>query len=83
MSVMNTASIHAGGEKSPHAISPSVARHMVLFHTQLKIIIIRLGLNVALTHQNRSHYDSETKENVEAQKMKQRGGNDRKEDSDN
>ena len=32
----------------------------------------------ALTHQNRSYRDSETKENVEAQKTKQRGGNDRK-----
>ena len=30
--------------------------------------IIKLGLNVALTHQNRSYRDSETKENVEAQK---------------
>ena len=42
------------------------------------IIIIRLGRNVALTHQNRSHRDSETKENVEAQKRKHRGGKDRK-----
>ena len=30
------------------------------------IIIIRLGLNVALTHKNRSYRDSETKGNVEA-----------------
>ena len=29
-------------------------------------IIIRLALNVALTHQNWSYRDSETKENVEA-----------------
>ena len=29
------------------------------------IIIIRLGLNVALTHTNRSYRDSETKGNVE------------------
>ena len=42
------------------------------------IIYIRLGLNVALTHQNGSYRDSETKENVEAQQRKQRGGNDRK-----
>ena len=33
----------------------------------------RLGFNIALTHQNRSYRDSETKENVEAQKRKQRG----------
>ena len=36
-------------------------------------IIIRLGINVALTHQIRSYRDSETKENVETQKRKQRG----------
>ena len=41
-------------------------------------LLIRLGLNVALTHQNMSYRDSETKENVETQKRKQRGGNDRK-----
>ena len=35
-------------------------------------------LEVALTHQNRSYRDSETRENVEAQKGKQIGGNDRK-----
>ena len=29
------------------------------------ILFILLGLNVALTHQNRSYRDSETKENVE------------------
>ena len=33
-----------------------------------------MGLNVALTRQNRSYRDSETKENAEAQKRKQRGG---------
>ena len=33
--------------------------------------IFKLGLNVALTHQNRSYRDSETKENVEAKKRKQ------------
>ena len=40
--------------------------------THCKIIfnIIRLGLNITLTHQNRSYRDSETKENVETQKMK-------------
>ena len=37
-----------------------------------------MGLNAALTHQNRSYRDSETKENVEAQKRKQRAENDRK-----
>ena len=37
-----------------------------------------MGLNVALTYQNRSYRDSETKENVEVQKRKQRGENDRK-----
>ena len=42
------------------------------------ILFIRLGLNVALIHQNRSYRDSETKEKVEAQKRKQRVGNDRK-----
>ena len=42
------------------------------------IIIIRLGLNVALIHQNRSYRDSETKENAEEQKRKQRGENNRK-----
>ena len=41
-------------------------------------LFIRLGLNVALPHQNRSYRDSETKENVETQKRKQIGGNDRK-----
>ena len=50
---------------------------MGLWSTE-KHIIIRLRLNVALTHNNRSYRDSETKENVEAQKRKQRGGNDRK-----
>ena len=44
----------------------------------ITIIIIRLGPNVPLTHQNRSYRDSETKENVEAQKRKQIGGNVRK-----
>ena len=39
---------------------------------------IRSGLNVALTHHNRSYRDSETKEKVEAQKRKQIGGNNRK-----
>ena len=38
------------------------------------IFIIRVGLNVALTHQNTSYRDSATNENVEAQKRKQRGG---------
>ena len=33
---------------------------------ELIIVFIRLGLNIALTHQNRSYRDSETKENVEA-----------------
>ena len=42
------------------------------------IVFIRLRLNVALTHQNRSCRDSESKENIEAQKRKQRGGNDMK-----
>ena len=41
--------------------------------------IIRLGLNVALTHQNRSYCHSENKANVEAQKRKQRR---QEEDSD-
>ena len=41
-------------------------------------LVIRLGLNVALTHQNRSYRDSETKGNVEEQKRKQRGETDRK-----
>ena len=36
-------------------------------------MFIRLGLNAALTHQNRSYSDSETKVNVEAQNRKQRG----------
>ena len=40
-------------------------------------LFIWLGFNVALTHQNRSYRDSETKENVEAQKRKQRWGHDR------
>ena len=44
----------------------------------IEFIIIRLGLNVALTHYNRSYLDSETKENVEAQTRKQTGRNDRK-----
>ena len=44
----------------------------------LSIIIIIFGLNIALTHQNRSNRDSESKENIEAQKRKQRGANDRK-----
>ena len=48
--------------------------HMLLIYNC--IIIIRLGLNVALIHQNRSYLDSETKENVEAHKRKQRGEND-------
>ena len=43
-----------------------------------RYIYFKLGLNVALTHQNRSYRDGETKENVEEQKRKQRGGNDRK-----
>ena len=47
------------------------------YHAPL-YIIIRLGFNVALTHQNRSYRDRETKGNVEAQKRKQRGGNYRK-----
>ena len=33
----------------------------------------RLRLNIALTYQNMSYCDSETKENVETQKRKQRG----------
>ena len=41
-------------------------------------IIIIMGLNIALKHQNRSYRGSETKENVEAQKRKQIWGNDRK-----
>ena len=32
----------------------------------VSFIIIRLGLNVGLTHQNRSYRDSEAKGNVEA-----------------
>ena len=32
-------------------------------HDQTFFIIIRFGLNVALTHKNRSYRDSETKEN--------------------
>ena len=47
------------------------------------ITIIRLGLNVALTHRNRSYSDGETEENVEAQKRKHRGGKRQEEDSDN
>ena len=38
----------------------------------------RLELQVALTHQNRSYRDSETKENIDDSERKQRGGNDRK-----
>ena len=41
-------------------------------------LFIWLGLNVALTHQKRSYRDRETTEYVEAQKRKQRLGNDRK-----
>ena len=37
------------------------------------IYFIRLAINVAYIHQNRSYRDSKTKENIEAQKMKQRG----------
>ena len=36
-------------------------------------VIIRLGLNVALPHQNMSYRNSETKENVETQKKAERG----------
>ena len=43
-----------------------------------RICIIRLGLNVALTHQNMSYRDSETKKNLEAQIRKQKEGKDRK-----
>ena len=50
--------------------SCSVKSHMFYF--------IRLGLNVALTYQNRSYRDRETKENVEEQERKKRGGNVRK-----
>ena len=46
-------------------------RHMNVFSE-----LLDWGLNVALTDQNRSYRNSETKENVEAQKRKQRGGND-------
>ena len=49
----------------------------------LQFFFIRLGFNVPLTHQNKSYRDSETKENIEAQKRKQRGGNAQEEDSDN
>ena len=48
------------------------------WNVALFICFIRLGLSVALTHQNRSYPDSETKENVETQKRKQIWGNDRK-----
>ena len=44
-------------------------------------LFIRLGLNIALTHQNMSYRNSKTKENVEAQKREAesvRVGNDRK-----
>ena len=44
---------------------------------QAAFIFIRLGLNVALRYQNRSYRDSETKENVEAQKGRQKRGTDR------
>ena len=39
----------------------------------LNSFIIRLRLNVSLTHKNMSYRDSETKGNVIAQKRKQRG----------
>ena len=42
------------------------------------LLFIRLGLNVIKHYTNRSFRDSETKENVEAHKRKQRGRNDRK-----
>ena len=41
-------------------------------------LCITLGHNLALTHQNMSYRDSETMGKVEAQKRKQRGGNERK-----
>ena len=47
------------------------------------MLLFRLGLNVALTHQNRSYHDSETKENVEAQKKEAERGKRQEEDSDN
>ena len=40
--------------------------------------VFELELNVALTHQIRSHRVSETKENLRTQKMKQRRMSDRK-----
>ena len=56
----------------------STIKWKICFHIFSLHFVIRLGLNVALIHQNRSYRDSETKENVEAQERKQRGGNDRK-----
>ena len=44
----------------------------------MKGFINKISDSFALTHQNRSYGDSETKDNVEAQKGNQRGGNDRK-----
>ena len=49
-----------------------------IFNVKYHLFLIWLGLNVTLTHQNRSYRDSETTENVETQKRKQRGGNDTK-----
>ena len=49
-----------------------------MLHPWRILFIIRLRLNVAFTHQNRSNRDRETKENAEAQEMKQSGRNDRK-----
>ena len=40
-------------------------------------LLFRLGPNVALTHHNRSYRDQENV-HIQAQKRKQRGGNDRK-----
>ena len=50
---------------------------LVTMNTLGWIFIIRLGLNVAVTHINRSYCDSETMENVEIQTRTQREENDR------
>ena len=61
---------HIGFERIESPVT-SVTAQKSSAHRRLFFIFFLLGLNVALTHQN-------TKENVAAQKKKQRGGNDRK-----
>ena len=75
---MEMANIHRFVNLKPHfPLNNLDFHHIVNISGCVCFLFIRLGLNVASTHQNKSYRDSETEKKVETQERKQKVGNDR------